>query len=130
MKYLASRSTKGISKILTEQDLENYRENNNLRFSLKDKPQFKYTTLERAQILQGKPVANLKGNEAPRGNTKHLLDWATDLFVNQWGGKVTNPELGEIILSKSSVKDLMHHAKSVNKANSFIAVKDVIERGV
>jgi len=95
-----------------------------------DKPNFKYTTLERAQILQGKPVINLNSNETPQGKFKEIKERATDLFVNKWGGKVTNPELGEITLNKNSIKDTMAHDMNRYKAISFLAIKDVLEKGV
>gem|GEM_PF-6861039 len=92
-------------------------------------PQFQYSVLERAQILQGLPVTVLQGYEVPYKGFKELTTFVTELFKNQ-GNKAVNPELGEIMFNTQSVHSSIGHRKNHNKFVAFAAVKDVIEKGV
>jgi len=85
------------------------------------------TQAQRAAIIQGAPVAVLRGDEAPRGYPL-LRAWATCAF-EQFGSKATNPDLGEVVLDGRSVRDSMAHGMNPAKAVAFAAAKDVIERG-
>jgi len=108
----------------------------NLRFNLNDKqnkinhkPQLKYTTLERAQILQGVPVAKLDSKVAPKG-FNNVTKWVTNIF-NQQSNLAINPELGEINLTLRSIRDSLAHIKKPNpyQTITFSAIKDVLAKG-
>lgn len=85
--------------------------------------------IRKARVLQGQPVAVVAERRAPQGYPA-LRAWAIDLFVNQFGGKAMNPELGEVTLNERSVRDSMAHRMNPFKAEAFAVVKDVLERGV
>jgi len=93
------------------------------------KPNFKYTTLERAQIMQGSPVARLDSNEAPKG-FNNVTKWANAIFAQQ-NNQAINPELGNIALTLKSVRDSLAHGKGINpfKAITFLVIKNIIEKG-
>ncbi|EGF10879.1 hypothetical protein HMPREF9123_1350 [Neisseria bacilliformis ATCC BAA-1200] len=82
----------------------------------------------KAKVLQGKPVYTIEKRTAPTDN-KELRDWAADLFEKA-GGKAVNPEIGEVALTRKSVKDSMAHGMNPFKAAAFEAVPFVIENGV
>ncbi|MDP4076849.1 hypothetical protein [Acidovorax sp. A1169] len=82
---------------------------------------------EQARILQGAPVAVLKGNEAPHGYPL-LRDWAVRLFQG-FGNKATNREIGQVVLDERSVRDLMAHRMNPYKAVAFAAARQVVEHG-
>ncbi len=82
----------------------------------------------KAKVLQGKPVYTIEKRTAPTDN-KALRDWAADLFEKA-GGKAVNPEIGEVALTRKSVKDSMAHGMNPFKAAAFEAVPSVIENGV
>lgn len=84
----------------------------------------------KAQVLQGKPVAEVGDVDVNLGTSKERIEWATKV-VEQFGGTVTNPELGEVIVNKRSVKDTLQHGyQNAAKMKSFYALKDVLEKGV
>ena len=82
----------------------------------------------KAKVLQGKPVYTIETRTAPTDN-KALRDWAADLFEKA-GGKAVNQEIGEVALTRKSVKDSMAHGMNPFKAAAFEAVPSVIENGV
>ena len=82
----------------------------------------------KAKVLQGKPVYTIEKRTAPTDN-KALRDWAADLFEKA-GGKAVNPEIGEVALTRKSVKDSLAHGINAAKAQAFEAVPSVIENGV
>ncbi|MDZ7865088.1 JAB domain-containing protein [Acidovorax sp.] len=82
---------------------------------------------EQARILQGAPVAVLKGNEAPHGYPL-LRDWAVRLFQG-FGNKATNREIGQVVLDERSVRDSMAHRMNPYKAVAFAAARQVVEHG-
>ncbi|MDD2608627.1 MAG: hypothetical protein PHX60_02895 [Giesbergeria sp.] len=85
--------------------------------------------IQKAQILQGKPVAVLDLADAPAGGYADVARWAADLFARQ-GGKAVNPVIGEVTLNEQSARDSMAHGgANAAKKIAFAAVKDVIERG-
>jgi|GEM_PF-5030726 len=88
----------------------------------------KYSPLQRAQIIQGNPVAILRGDEAPQGNLSIRRQWARELFTSL-GSKAHSPELGDIVLNRSSVNDSLGHGQSHIKTCAFSVIKDVIEKG-
>jgi len=111
-------------KVQKEQDIVNQVKQNWV-----NKPQLKYTNLERAQILQGNPVARLNSSIAPKG-FNNVTKWATNIF-NQQGNKAINLEIGEIILNNQSVRDSLAHGGKLNpyKTVAFYAIKKVLEKG-
>lgn len=82
----------------------------------------------KAEVLQGEPVYTITERKAPKENSA-LRQWAIDLF-NRAGGKVVNPEIGEVILNERSIKDSMAHGMNPGKAMAFEAIPAVIEKGV
>ncbi|QPS09557.1 PLxRFG domain-containing protein [Delftia acidovorans] len=84
--------------------------------------------VEKARVLQGEPVALLRGDEAPHGYPL-LRAWAAKLFQDA-GGQAMNPELGAVVLDERAVRDSMAHRMNPFKAAAFAAVKDVLENGV
>ncbi len=86
--------------------------------------------LSRRRFLDGKPVASLRIEDAPKGGYADVVKWASNVFRQQ-GGKAVSPELGEVALTSQSVRDSLHHGGANNaKKVAFSAVKDVIEQGV
>lgn len=83
----------------------------------------------KARVLQGLPVAVLRGDEAPATGFKAVREWAVALF-KQVGGKVDNPALGEVTLDERAVRDSIAHGMSPFKALAFAAVPQVIAKGV
>ena len=85
---------------------------------------------EKARVLQGMPVAVLRGDEAPQTGMAAVRKWASDLFASQ-GNRATNPDIGEVVMDDRSVRDSLAHGKpNPFKYSAFAAVKDVLERGV
>jgi len=82
----------------------------------------------KASLLQGGPVAVLRGDEAPFQGFGELRKWATGLFQQQ-GGRARHPEIGDVLLDERAVRDSTAHGMSPYKAVAFVAVKEVIERG-
>lgn len=84
--------------------------------------------VDKARVLQGEPVAVLRGDEAPQGYPL-LRAWAAKVFRDA-GGQAVNPELGVVVLDERAVRDSMAHGMNPFKAVGFAAVKDVLEKGV
>ena len=84
--------------------------------------------VDKARVLQGEPVAVLRGDEAPQGYPL-LRAWAAKVFRDA-GGQAVNPELGAVVLDERAVRDSMAHGMNPFKAAGFAAVKDVLEKGV
>jgi hypothetical protein len=82
-------------------------------------------------FLQGQPVAELTGNEAPsNAGFKRLREWATALYESApYNGRVFNPELGEVLMDHRSVRDTLAHGMTRLKAAAFAAVPQVLEHG-
>lgn len=72
------------------------------------------------------PVAILKGTEFDRGE-KTLRDQVMDYYASI--GKVHNDVVGDIYLTKDSVKDDIAHGVGRAKAISFAAVPDILKQG-
>ncbi|MDR3158610.1 MAG: hypothetical protein LBU11_06295 [Zoogloeaceae bacterium] len=79
-------------------------------------------------FMNGKPVANIPGNQAPHTGFAALRKWATDIFAAQ-GGKAVSPELGDVLLDERAVRDSLGHGMNETKAEAFAAVKSAIEKG-
>lgn len=84
--------------------------------------------VEKARVLQGEPVAVLRGDEAPQGYPL-LRAWATKVFKDV-GGQAVNPELGAVVLDERAVRDSMAHGMNPFKAAAFAAVPRILEQGV
>lgn len=84
--------------------------------------------VEKARFLQGAAIADLPGDQAPKGYPA-LRAWATKLFEDA-GGKVTHPVLGDVVLDARAVKDSMGHGMNPFKAEAFAVVPQVLEKGV
>lgn len=82
----------------------------------------------KAEFLQGNPVIELAGEEAPKG-FQSLRNWASEIFKKA-GGSATNPEIGTVVLDDRSVRDSIAHGMNRFKAEAFAAVPTVISRGV
>ncbi|MDP4076243.1 LPD38 domain-containing protein [Acidovorax sp. A1169] len=87
------------------------------------------TDAEKARILQGAPVAELKGEDVPATGMAGIRAWAAGLFA-RFGGVARNPEIGAVDLGERSVRSSLSHGKfSFYKNLAFAAVKNVIEQG-
>ena len=84
--------------------------------------------VDKARVLQGEPVAVLRGDEAPQGYPL-LRAWATKVFKDA-GGQAVNPELGAVVLDERAVRDSMAHGMNPFKAAAFAAVPRILEQGV
>jgi hypothetical protein len=83
---------------------------------------------EHKRFLEGKPVAQLTGNEFQKSLvplTTQVAKW----FQQQHNGVAIHPELGKVILDERGVKDSIGHGLGRNKAAAFAAVPDVIRKG-
>ena len=58
------------------------------------------------------------------------MDQVTEYYRTNYAGRVERPGLGEVMLDRHSVKDSYYHGIGRNKVAAFVAVPDVIERGV
>lgn len=84
--------------------------------------------VDKARVLQGEPVAVLRGDEAPQGYPL-LRAWAAKVFRDA-GGQAVNPELGAVVLDERAVRDSMAHGMNPFKAAAFAAVPRILEQGV
>ena len=77
--------------------------------------------------IQRAPIAALNGDEfSTKGS---LIQAVFDFFSEQYGGKVENPLLGEVVLSRAAVKSSVGHGIGRKKAMAFKLVPEVIRRG-
>ena len=85
--------------------------------------------MELKNFLEGKSVASLKGNEfEPDGIP--LTDKVPEWFNLKFGGVVTNPELGQVLLDKDGVKTTLGHGKMNRiKAAGFAAIPEILRSG-
>ena len=79
--------------------------------------------------LNGNPAASITGNEFQQTGNNDLIDRVSD-FYRSVGGKVENPELGDVILDRRSGKSSLGHGIGREKASAFAAVPDVIRHGI
>lgn len=78
--------------------------------------------------LTGNPVASITGNEFPK-TEKHIVDDVAEYYQKEYGGKITHPELGDILLDYKGVKNDYRHGIGRLKCASFICVPQVILKG-
>ncbi len=81
------------------------------------------------EILFGKPVATLTGNEFLKEPGVSLLDRVVEYYRREYGGEVTRPGVGRILLSKGGVKSDIMHGVGRTKAASFAAIPEIIAKG-
>ena len=72
-------------------------------------------------------VKTVTGEEFAKGETD-LVTQVENYFKN-FGSKVINEELGEVLIDKRGIKDDIAHGISRKKAATFAAVPDVIQKG-
>jgi hypothetical protein len=72
----------------------------------------------------------MKGDEVPIfDKIGKLADWVGRYFDENFGGKVTNPTLGEVVIDKRAAKDSLSHGLGKTKAQAFYLVPNVIKNG-
>lgn len=79
------------------------------------------------KIADMQPVAQLSGQEFPKSDKK-LTEQVAEFF-DSIGGKVENPQIGEVLLTERGIKDSIAHGIGRTKAITFAAVPSVIENG-
>lgn len=77
-------------------------------------------------VRKMEPVANLKGDEFGKGE-RSLKDRVIEFYEQI--GKVHNETVGDIYLTKDSVKDDLAHGIGRIKAITFAAVPDILRKG-
>ncbi|MBP7231326.1 MAG: PLxRFG domain-containing protein [Syntrophaceae bacterium] len=88
----------------------------------------KITTEEARIFLSGNPVASITGNEFAKSE-RHLTDTVAEWYVEHYGGKATNPIIGDVVLDKRGIKDSIGHGLGHVKAAAFALVPDIISQG-
>ena len=79
------------------------------------------------QLQNTAPVANVTGNEIPQGGK--LVDRLVR-FAESIGNKVVRPGFGEVLFSKSRIKNsMLGHGVGPAKIETFAAVPDVVRDG-
>jgi hypothetical protein len=81
-------------------------------------------------LLTTEPVSTLTGNEFKKSD-KNLKEQVREYFKEKYDGKVTRPDIGDVILSVSGIKSTIAHKGSFNRetAMAFSAVPEVIKNG-
>ena len=72
-------------------------------------------------------VKTVTGQEFAKGETDLVTQ--VENYYKSLGSKVTNEELGEVLIDKRGIKDDIAHGIGRKKAATFAAVPDVIQRG-
>lgn len=84
--------------------------------------------LDRVSVMR--PVAQITGQEFQRsGSDSRSLRQRVIAFFNSIGNKVTRPDLGDIELNTSGVRDSLAHGYGRLKAATFSALPMVLENG-
>ena len=86
------------------------------------------TEAELSDFLNGDPIVTLPGGQAPTDGFAGLREWAGKIFAAH-GNKAESPEIGEVLMDQRAIRDSIAHGMNRHKAEAFIAVPDVIERG-
>lgn len=82
----------------------------------------------RDAIMSMPIVASLSGKEFQRDGVK-LTDKVTAYWREEFGGKATSPELGDVSLDIQGVKSSLGHGIGALKAAAFYAVPKVVQNG-
>jgi hypothetical protein len=88
--------------------------------------------LEHRRFLEGPPVTQITGQEIPnygKGNVDKLVADVAERYRKDHGGKVINPELGEVIIDANAVSESIGHGTGPLKSSAFAAVPDIIQHG-
>ena len=80
-------------------------------------------------LMNAEPVSRLNGDEFQKKDGKTLTEQVGDFFAHI-GGKAVSPVFGDVVLDKDGADDSLSHGMGRNKAISYAAVKDVIEKGI
>ena len=78
--------------------------------------------------LEGEPVAAATGHEYEDVPVKSIIE----AVYKNWervGHRAANPEIGEVVLSKSGIRDSLAHGIGRNKIAAFDSVPEIIARG-
>ncbi|MEG1999681.1 MAG: hypothetical protein RR015_06670, partial [Bacteroidales bacterium] len=84
---------------------------------------------QREYLLNGKPVAELTGNEFQKDEIP-LTEKVTKFYNEKYGGAVERQEIGKILLDRRGIKDSIAHGIGRNKSAAFAAVPDIIQSGI
>lgn len=79
-------------------------------------------------MFDGAPVGS-----AARGvfsGRSKVRDEIVSYFQNSYGGKIESPVLGDVLISKRSIKDDFGHKIRADKTDAFQLVPDIIQKGV
>lgn len=85
------------------------------------------TSWKAEQILNGSPVSELSGEEFAKSDVS-IIDQVSEFF-NSIGGKVEVKGIGEVGLTKQSVRDSISHGLGRNKAVAFKAIPEILVQG-
>lgn len=81
------------------------------------------------EMLRGKPVARLTGEEFAKRPGESLAERVAEYFHREYGGAVERKGFGRILLNRRSVRNDILHGVGRMKAISFAAVPDVLTKG-
>lgn len=101
------------------------------RYALKNPDQINNETLEQnyEYVRNMKPIVTLNGNEFEEKRGVKVLTEAVMEYYDSVGNEVHNDVVGDILLSRRSVKDDIAHGYNDIKAITFKAVPEVLEKG-
>ena len=118
-----------IDRLSDQKSSEEYEDEKDQRFALEgyeeELPQILDAGIRQAATME--PVRDMTGEEFKKGE-KDLTEQVTEFF-EEAGNKAVHPILGEVTLNRRGVKDDIAHGIGRNKAITFTAVPDVIEKG-
>ena len=118
-----------IDRLSDKKSSEEYEDEKDQRFALEgyeeELPQILDAGIRQAATME--PVRDMTGEEFKKGE-KDLTEQVTEFF-EEAGNKAVHPILGEVTLNRRGVKDDIAHGIGRNKAITFTAVPDVIEKG-
>lgn len=118
-----------IDRLSDQKSSEEYEDEKDQRFALEgyeeELPQILDAGIRQAATME--PVRAMTGEEFKKGE-KDLTEQVTEFFEGT-GNKAVHPILGEVTLNRRGVKDDIAHGIGRNKAITFTAVPDVIEKG-
>jgi hypothetical protein len=80
-------------------------------------------------FLDGDPIISLKGDEFQKIDGESIVPRVAKWYMEEYGGKVTNNTIGEVLLEERGVKDSLSHGLRRKKAVAFKAVPSIIKNG-
>lgn len=118
-----------IDRLSDKKSSEEYEDEKDQRFALEgyeeELPQILDAGIRQAATME--PVRAMTGEEFKKGE-KDLTEQVAEFF-EETGNKAVHPLIGEVTLNRRGVKDDIAHGIGRNKAITFTAVPDVIEKG-